>query len=115
MQFVFTVTSPEEGDVVLVLVRDGNGKVIKVVQPADLVRQGSNYIVKFEDLTAAQMSDTIYLTIYNMGTVISDTLSYSIESYAYAKQNDSDTALAALVKAMMNYGDSAKAFSEAQA
>lgn len=68
------------------------------------------YYVFFDGLNAGQMSDVVYLTVYDGETAVSNTIRYSIESYAYAKHNSSDTNLAELVKAMMKYGDSAKAY-----
>ena len=68
------------------------------------------YYVFFEGLNAGQMSDIVYLTVYNGETAVSNTIRYSIESYAYAQQNSTDVNLAELVKAMMKYGDSAKAY-----
>ena len=56
---------------------------------------------------AGQMSDILYITVYNGDVPVSSTVSYSIESYAYSKQNDSSPQLANLVKAMMKYGKSA--------
>ena len=53
------------------------------------------------------MRDTVYVTVYRDGIAVSNTITYSIESYAYAKRNDSNTALTDLLIAMMKYGDSA--------
>lgn len=64
----------------------------------------------FEGMSVAQMSDSVYFTVYNGDTAVSNTLCYSIESYAYAKLNHNDKTLVDLVKAMMRYGDSAKAY-----
>ena len=67
----------------------------------------NQYYVFCSALTARQMRENIYAVIYKDGVAISNTLLYSIESYAYSKQNDAK--LGALIKAMMYYGDSAKA------
>lgn len=67
------------------------------------------YIANFDGFNADQMSDIVYVTVCDEeGNALSNTYRYSIESYAYAKSNDSNADLAALVKAMMNYGNSAK-------
>lgn len=71
---------------------------------------GDYCFAEFRGLTAVQMSDTVYATAYHGDEEISNTVSYSIESYAYAKQNDADETLAALVKAMMKYGNAARAY-----
>ncbi len=68
-----------------------------------------NYVF-FEGLSVAQMSDEVYVTAYKNGVAVSNTLRYSIESYAEAKLDSSDYVLVDLVKAMMRYGDSAKAY-----
>ncbi len=68
--------------------------------------------VNFEDLHAAQMSDKIYITLYDGAIPVSDTVCYSVESYAYKMQNCEDTKLSALVNAMMNYGNSARDYSK---
>lgn len=68
------------------------------------------YYVFFDGLNAGQMSDVVYLTVYEGDTAVSHTIRYSIESYAYAKQNGTDAKLSELVKAMIKYGDSAKAY-----
>ncbi len=68
------------------------------------------WYVYVKGMNAGQMSEPVYVTVYKGNTVVSNTLSYSIESYAYSKQNNTDVKLAELVKAMMRYGDSAKAF-----
>jgi hypothetical protein len=56
------------------------------------------------------MRELVYVTVYDGDTAVSNTLCYSIESYAYAKQNDSDTNLKNLLIAMMRYGDAAYNF-----
>ena len=67
------------------------------------------YIANFDGFNADQMSDVVYVTgCDSEGNAISNTYRYSIESYAYAKSNDTDANLAALVKVMMKYGNSAK-------
>ena len=58
-------------------------------------------------VAAQQMSETVFVTAYRNNAPISNTVAYSIESYAYAKQNDADANLAALVKALMKYGNAA--------
>ena len=56
------------------------------------------------------MSETVYLTVYKNGVAVSNTLSYSIESYAYSKQTSTDENLTNLLEAMMKYGNSAYAY-----
>ena len=70
------------------------------------------YYVYFDGLNAGQMSERVYLTVYAGETPVSNTVCYSIESYAYAKISDADTTeeLEDLVIAMMKYGNSAHAY-----
>lgn len=68
------------------------------------------YYVFFDGLDASQMSEPVYLTIYNGDTPVSNTICYSIESYAYSKQSSTDTNLVNLLEAMMKYGNSAYAY-----
>ncbi len=68
------------------------------------------YVVEFNSFNADQMSDLITATVYEGETVVSKTLTYSVESYA-ARHADEAT-VGDLVKAMIKYGDSAKAYKE---
>ena len=69
------------------------------------------YYVYFNGLHAGQMREKLYMTIYEGDTAVSNTVCYSIASYAYEKQNSGVSGLADLVKAMMKYGDSASMYS----
>ena len=77
----------------------------------DETREG-RYDVDFTGLNSGQMSEPVYFTVYEGDTVVSNTVRYSIESYAYAQANKAttDEALLALLKVMMKYGDSAYEF-----
>ena len=66
----------------------------------------------FDKLSAAQMSETVYETVYRGSLPVSHTLRYSVESYACSKAAGEEIALAELVQAMMNYGTAAKAYAE---
>jgi len=67
--------------------------------------------VHFTYLNAAQLSEPVYITAYRDGVQVSNTLCYSVESYAYSKQTVTTIPyLASLVERMMCYGDSAKAY-----
>lgn len=59
-------------------------------------------------INAGYMSEPIYVTLYDGETAVSDTVCYSIESYASTYGEDAE--LGALVKAMMKYGDAASAY-----
>ena len=65
------------------------------------------YYIYFDGLNAGQMREVVYVTMYKGTEVVSDTLCYSIESYAYAMQDLEDEKLKSLLDRMMKYGDSA--------
>jgi hypothetical protein len=68
------------------------------------------YYFYFHGLNAAQMSESVYLSIYEGDNAVSNTVCYSIESYAYSQQSSSNTTFVQLLKAMMKYGDAAKSY-----
>lgn len=74
------------------------------------IQDGDAYYVVFSELNAGQMSETIYLSVCEGETVVSNTASYSVESYAYEMQNSTVENLAPLVKSMMKYGNAAYAY-----
>lgn len=65
------------------------------------------YYIFIKGLTLVQMRDALEITVYNGETAVSNTLKYSIESYASANQSGT---LGALMKAMMKVGDAANAY-----
>ena len=107
MRFKFSVDSIEGLTVKFYTDKNPGGWT---VDDSEFVETTGGYYVYFDGLKARQMRETVYITVYRGDTAISNTVSYSIESYAYAKQNDSNEKLTALLEAMMKYGDSAKAF-----
>ncbi|MBQ8869138.1 MAG: carboxypeptidase regulatory-like domain-containing protein [Oscillospiraceae bacterium] len=82
------------------------------IKSREFEKTEDNYYVYFDCLSAAQMSEAVYVTVYNGDVAVSNTICYSIESYAYTKQNDEDENLSKLVKAMMKYGNSACVYYE---
>ncbi len=70
------------------------------------------YYVYCDEIYANEMSKNITLTVYDNGVQCSNTMLYSIESYANAVQNSAykGTALDDLTQAMMRYGKSAEAY-----
>ena len=81
------------------------------VKAEDFDYRADGAYVHFTRLNAARMSSPIYVAAFRDGVQVSNTICYSIESYAYAKQNDTTVPyLASLVKRMMCYGDSARAY-----
>ena len=70
----------------------------------------SLYVAALTELNAAQMRTVVSARLIRKadGARLSDTMRYSVESYAHSKS--ADAALAGLLLAMMKYGDAAKAY-----
>ena len=89
------------------------GKTYTVTDFTPVSGQENCYYVYFTRLNAGQMQQAVEATVYQNGEAVSNTLTYSIASYAAKHQNDTTPAyLAELVKAMVRYGDSAAAYVE---
>ena len=69
-------------------------------------------VVAFDGLNACQMRTACSCEIFNKDSHarVSDTVKYSIESYAKTMSTSADAALVNLIYAMMKYGDSAAAY-----
>ena len=104
----FKFTTDEDISDLTVKVRGDN--YIWTISPQAVVATDGGYYVYFDALKAQQMSEQIYIAVYKGTDQVSKTYRYSIESYAYSYQNSTDTELAELVVAMMNYGNSAYAY-----
>jgi hypothetical protein len=79
------------------------------VDASEFVETSGGYYVYFDGLRARQMRESVYVTVYRGDEAVSNTVSYSIESYAYSKLGTGGS-LTALLSAMIKYGDSAKAY-----
>ena len=64
--------------------------------------------IYFSGLSVRQMRESVFVTVYEGSTRVSNTLRYSVETYAHSKLNDTNVKLVDLVKAMMRYGISAE-------
>ena len=106
----------ENAEGYIVKITDDKGNLLKEINSNYFTNTKSStgenrYVFGYAGLLANQLSTPINLTVYNsVDSVVSGTLVYSVESYAYTQQNSSNTALADLVKAMMIYGDSVRAY-----
>lgn len=78
----------------------------------DMMAKDGMYCVTFGHLNPAQMGEEVEFTIYNGETAISDTLHYSLESYAAVMLDKADASqeMKNLADAMIRYGDAAKAY-----
>ncbi len=101
----FKIDATDITNLTVKVTNDKGGEAI--LTPDTFEATTGGYYVYFKDFNAGQMSEVVYLTVYEGDVAVSNTIRYSIESYAYAKQNDADEKLSNLVKAMIKYGDSA--------
>ena len=71
-----------------------------------------SYYVYCNEIKANQMSEEILMTVYDNGVQCSNTMRFSVESYAKGIQDSAyaGTALDNLTQAMMRYGKSAQAY-----
>ena len=70
------------------------------------------YEISFAGIKATEYADHVQASFCRNGAQVGNTVSYSVNAYVCAKQADSSTALANLVKALYNYGKSIRAFSD---
>ena len=78
------------------------------IPASDFIPTSGGYYVLFKGLNSTQMSEPIYITVYDGNTAVSNTLRYSIETYVARTQDKSG--VGAMVVAMMKYGDSASKY-----
>ena len=99
-----------EGDVsnLKMVVKVENGEEYEVTDFT--VADTNQYYACFDQIKASQFGNTLDFKIMEGDTVISNTLRYSVESYA-AKNKDSAT-LGGVLAAMMKYGKAAATFNE---
>lgn len=82
-----------------------------IIPANNCVDLGDNsYYIYFNGLDVGEMSKSVYITMYANGKPVSNTLCYSIESYAALAQDTDNEALKDLTASMMLYGDSAHAY-----
>ena len=72
-------------------------------------QDGDTWLIRVEGLSAHQMRDVVKVQLFDGETAISHTVSYSIVTYAYRNMNAAPE-LVAMMRAMINYGDSAVAY-----
>lgn len=98
-------------DVSVEFVVDGVAYMVDGSECEKAIGYTDRYNVYFTGLKATQFREVVEVTVYRGDTAISNTLAYSVESYAYSqKDNTTREYLADLVKSIVNYGDSARAY-----
>ena len=73
-------------------------------------KQGNQYVLLFDNFSVSEFDSIFLFTVCKDGKPISDTVSYSVESYASVVCEKTDTALINLIHALMNYGSLAKKY-----
>ena len=87
-----------------VVVKDADGKVLKTFAAADFEDYGTRKSVVFDGLASTEMRKAVTFQVMVGDTAVSNSRTYSIQTYAYSKQNDA--AQGTLVQEMIKYGDS---------
>jgi hypothetical protein len=83
------------------------GDKVCTYNAAECYAEGSRYYLNFSDYSASQFDDTVTVCVMEGDTVVSRTLTYSINTYI-VKNAGADTDFARLLQAVYNYGVSAK-------
>ena len=73
---------------------------------------GNIYEVRLPGIKATDFGETVSARFYKLNTQTGNTVSYSVNTYICNMQNCGNANLEALVKALYNYGASAKAYAE---
>ena len=87
-----------------VVVKDADGKVLKTFAAADFADYGTRKSVVFDGLASTEMRKAVTFQVMVGDTAVSNSRTYSIQSYAYSMQNNA--AQGTLVQDMIKYGDS---------
>ena len=88
-----------------------NGET-KVYSAEDLTYRNGKYYLALDGIKATKFNEVITAVIKLDGVQIGQTLNYSVNTYIQKNQNTDNTVLADLLKAIYNYGESAKLFEQ---
>ena len=99
-------------DDVQLYVKVAGGEAVPVTTYELVEGTTDRYYFSFDKLIARQFSDTLDFYFVQGDTVVSNTLRYSIESYAAKYQTNAS--IGPVVKSMMKYGYAAKAYGDAE-
>ena len=89
---------------------DGVKKIIPSIEFKAHATTPNAYVVDFAGLNASQFGKEVYIRLVKDGVAISNTASYSVESYIASMYDSKDEALVALLKSLLKYGDSVCAY-----
>ena len=90
----------------MLLVRRGDGSSF-AVSGSEFEKTGRRYQATVSGVLLQELRDSYYFTVLKGNMPVSNTLCYSAESYAFAKQNSQPEELADLLRALMKCCDSA--------
>ena len=96
-----------------ILVRNNENNYTETIGENDIEHvSGDKYRVVYKSLYSFQTSDTISFTVMQNGKAVSDTMTYSVSSYAKSMLSSQSTpaVISELLTAMMLYGKAAEAF-----
>ena len=88
-----------------------NGKT-EVYTAKDLTYRNGKYYLSINGVKATKFDDVITAVIKKDGVQISQTLNYSVNTYIQKNQGTANTALGDLLKAIYNYGESARSYEQ---
>ncbi len=96
----------QDGGITKTVTLDGAGFETRQVNGRTL------YVATLEALNATQMRTVVDARVCRRSdhVSVSDTMRYSVETYAYSKRGDQDENLRTLILVMMKYGDAASAY-----
>ncbi|MBE6984276.1 MAG: hypothetical protein E7434_01440 [Ruminococcaceae bacterium] len=107
-------TTATDPNAVKCVITDSEGNVLAEIAATN--KSGIMFSAIYEDVGAKQMRDVINATFYEGETAISQTVSWSVESYVaqvLAKDNATEDEIN-MVNAMLTYGDAVAAYMEAK-
>ena len=88
-----------------------NGET-NVYTSQDLTYRNGKYYLSINGVKATKFNDVITAVIKKDGVQIGHTLNYSVNTYVQKNQNTGNTVLGDLLKAIYNYGESAKLYEQ---
>ena len=117
MKFVFNPTDylNDGGSLsdLRVVVRDAGGGILRTFLSDEFVNYnaaGTLKSVLFDDLGATEMRKAVTFQVMSGDTAVSNSRTYSIQSYAYSKQTDARQG--ELMRELIKYGDSMAAWKQ---
>lgn len=82
----------------------------RVYTEEDFVPRGDGYVLYVNGIPAAKYDAEVTARFEREGTLLGESLTYSVNSYLYAKAAGGEGDLAALLCAIYNYGESVRAY-----